>query len=114
MSSERARTGRAVGDGAGAGNGEEGTGDDEFAVDADGGYVHRPDGPPESPDGVGWTLVAVVVLAFLVIPGVIYLRPATPGEFGFGFLVSMLVLPMVPAALLGATAVWSAVRDRGD
>ncbi|QLG64014.1 hypothetical protein HUG12_07050 [Halorarum salinum] len=101
-------------------------GSDANGVDE--GYVHRPEGqwdertdargrPPADDTGeglgrAGWVLVGVVVLAFLVIPGVIYLRPATPGELGFGFLAAMLVLPMLPAALLGATAVWSAVRGR--
>ena len=102
---------------------------DAGTAEGDGGYVHRPDGwdgesgvadDPEADgadEGLGRTgtvLVAVVALAFLVIPGIIYLRPATPGELGFGFLAAMLVLPMVPAALLGATAVWSAVADRSD
>ncbi|QLG27702.1 hypothetical protein HUG10_09115 [Halorarum halophilum] len=96
---------------------------------SDGGYVHRPDdwdgesgvaddpGADGSDEGLGRTgtvLVAVVVLAFLVIPGIIYVRPAAPGELGLGFLTAMLVLPMLPAALLGATAVWSAVADRRD
>ena len=55
----------------------------------------------------GWVLVAVVVVAFLVIPGAIYLRPTIPGEIGLRFLAAMLVLPFLPALLLGATAVWS-------
>ncbi|MFC7096744.1 hypothetical protein [Halobaculum marinum] len=55
----------------------------------------------------GWVLVAVVVVAFLVIPGVIYVRPTIPGEIGLRFLAAMLVLPFLPALLLGVTAVWS-------
>jgi hypothetical protein len=83
-------------------------------ADAHTGYVHRPTGEPsqEAPQPgdfgrAGWVLVAIVVLSFLVIPGIIYLRPATPGNLGFSFFAAMLVLPMVPALLLGLTAVWS-------
>ena len=53
-----------------------------------------------------------VVLAFLVIPGIIYLRPALPGEAGLSFIVAMLVLPLIPAVLLGLTAVWSMRESR--
>ena len=60
----------------------------------------------------GWVLVAVVVLAFLVVPGIIYLRPTAPGELGFRFLAAMLVLPFLPAVLLGLTAVWSLAVGR--
>ncbi|WP_284013266.1 hypothetical protein [Halobaculum litoreum] len=60
----------------------------------------------------GWVLVAVVVVAFLVVPGAIYLRPTIPDEIGLRFLAAMLVLPFLPALLLGATAVWTlAVGD---
>ena len=95
------------------------------------GYVHRPGetddrGPsPETderaplpgpePTGFGdrgWVLVATVVLCFLVVPGVIYLRPALPGEAGLSFIVAMLILPLVPALLLGLTAVWSMRESR--
>ncbi len=58
-------------------------------------------------DWRGWLLVAVVVLSFVVVPVVIVLRPPQiPFEAAF------LALPMVPAVLLGATAVWVAVRGR--
>ena len=71
--------------------------------------------PGSEPDGFGdrgWVLVASVVLAFLVIPGIIYLRPALPGEAGVPFVVAMLILPLVPAVLLGVTAVWSMAASR--
>lgn len=61
---------------------------------------------------VGWALVSVVAVAFLVIPGAIYLFPAAPGRAGVPFLVAMLALPFLPALLLGGVAVWTAVRDR--
>jgi hypothetical protein len=71
--------------------------------------------PAEQSDGLGrrgWVLVGVVVVSTLVVPGIIYLRPATPGTAGLPFLASMLALPMVPALLLGAAALWSvATRD---
>jgi hypothetical protein len=47
-----------------------------------------------------------------VIPGVIYLRPALPGQAGLPFLVAMLILPLVPAVLLGLTAVWAMHASR--
>ena len=91
------------------------------------GYVHRPGRASESEAGPaadadptpdndasadgfgrrGWLLVAAVVLATLVVPGVVYLRPSTPADAGLSFFAAMLVLPLVPALLLGLTAVWS-------
>ncbi|WP_458209610.1 hypothetical protein [Haladaptatus sp. NG-SE-30] len=53
----------------------------------------------------GWILVGVMLFAFVVAPLLIYLRPpALPFKFSY------LVLPLLPAILLGATAVWSAQR----
>ena len=82
----------------------------------DDGYVHTPaeaepsdeQSSADSELGVnGWLLVGVVVTATILVPGVIYAFPAAPGEAGLPFLVAMLVLPFLPAVLLGATAVWS-------
>ena len=96
-------------------------------TDTDGGAVHRTADEP-APEGTtavdevseaaestdsdglgrqGWVLVGVVVLCFLVVPGIIYVRPAMPADAGLSFIVAMLVLPMLPALLLGLTAVWS-------
>jgi len=61
----------------------------------------------------GWLLVAVVVLSGLVVPGVVYLFPALPADAGVPFLAAMLVLPMLPAVLLGLTAVWSMTAAAG-
>ncbi|WP_136589419.1 hypothetical protein [Salinigranum halophilum] len=104
-----------------------------MSSETDDGYVHRPDAgddserpvgdereeraplPGPEPTGFGdrgWVLVATVVLCFLVVPGVIYLRPALPGEAGLSFIVAMLILPLVPAVLLGLTAVWSMRESR--
>ncbi|MFW5918514.1 MAG: hypothetical protein ACOCR0_03420 [Haloferacaceae archaeon] len=98
--------------------------------DQTGGYVHRPrddtggaprsDGSEESVASErsaaaesdsfgarGWILVGSLTLSMLVIPGVIYLYPSAPSDAGLSFFAAMLVLPLVPAVLLGLTAVWS-------
>ena len=53
-----------------------------------------------------WLLVGVVVLCFLVVPAtILVVPPVRPFRFAY------LVLPMIPAFLLGAVAVWSAQRS---
>jgi uncharacterized membrane protein YraQ (UPF0718 family) len=91
---------------------------------ADGGYVHVPEGESggeaptgETPTGEepvadgfgrkGWALTAVLFTCVLVIPGIIYLYPYVAGWFGLPFFATYLALPLVPAVLLGAVAVWS-------
>ncbi len=49
----------------------------------------------------GWLLVAAIVVAFIVVPVVIYVRPP-----GLPFVVAYLVLPLAPAVLLALLAVW--------
>ncbi|RJX51082.1 hypothetical protein [Halonotius pteroides] len=61
----------------------------------------------EEVDRHGWVLVAGVVACFLVVPGLIYLRPAIPAAAGLPFFATFLILPLVPAVLLGLLAVWS-------
>ena len=100
---------------------------------ADGGYVHVPgeggdaeedlrgdaaaSSEPEA-DGFGrkgWVLTAVLFTCVLVIPGIIYVYPYAAGALGFSFFATYLALPLVPAILLGAVAVWSmtaATRDQ--
>ncbi|MFB6108180.1 MAG: hypothetical protein ABEJ82_04965 [Haloplanus sp.] len=87
--------------------------------ESDGGYVHTPGGDadadadsesPADPEPFGpggWVLVGAVVLAVLVIPGLIYLWPAAPTRIGAHFRFFMLVLPFLPALVLGLVAVWS-------
>lgn len=92
------------------------------AGDEDDGYVHRPSGePPRQADtseefGIeGWVLVGMIVLGFLVIPVAILVLPATQGvvrSLGLTLRAAYLALPLVPAFLLGAVAVWSALRSR--
>ena len=55
----------------------------------------------------GWVLVAGIVACFLFVPGLIYLQPATPAAAGLPFFATFLVLPLVPAIILGLLAVWS-------
>ncbi|ADQ66527.1 hypothetical protein C499_02182 [Halogeometricum borinquense DSM 11551] len=82
------------------------------------GYVHRPgsgaghkstrDEPEPAGFGTkGWGLVAVLVLCTLVIPGVIYLDPSVFASVGIPYNIALLVLPLLPAGVLGLTAVWS-------
>ncbi|UPV75087.1 hypothetical protein M0R89_03225 [Halorussus limi] len=82
--------------------------------DPDGRYGEESDAHPAAPvergreewDWRGWVLVGVVVLCFVVVPAtILYLPPVRPFRFAY------LVLPMIPALLLGATAVWSAQRS---
>ena len=77
-------------------------------TDRDDSYDGDPDHPAapvergqEEWDWRGWVLVGVMTLCFLVIPATIWvLPPVRPFRFAY------LVLPMIPALLLGATAVW--------
>ena len=90
---------------AGADDGQrDGTDRPVFAPPADDGFDWR-----------GWALVAVVFVCFLVIPGAILLLPGA-GEFlgslGLSLRDAYLTLPLLPAILLGAVAVWSAVANR--
>jgi len=81
-------------------------------------YVHTPEDEPDvdtaateksdesGDDAEGTVLLVAIVLATLVIPGIIYLYPALLAD-QVPFLVAMLVLPFIPAVLLGVVAVWS-------
>jgi hypothetical protein len=99
--------------------------DGDEAGDGDGGgYVHRPAGSPrphqappseEGFDWRGWLLVGVVVVAFLVVPTAILSLPQAQGlvtSLGLSLRDTYLVLPLIPAFLLGVVAVWAAVRSR--
>lgn len=77
----------------------------------DRGYVYEPGVEPAGPDDRefdwrGWTLVGMIVLAFLVSPAIILFHPPEM----LPFFVAYLVLPLLPAVLLGIVAVWSATR----
>ena len=73
--------------------------------------------PPQNEtfDWRGWILVGVVVFSFLVVPITILFLPHARSlieSFGLTLRAAYLALPMLPALLLGATAVWAAVRSR--
>jgi hypothetical protein len=55
-----------------------------------------------------WLVVGVLALCGLAAPAYIYW--VGPGSFGLGFRDTYLAIPMVPAILLGAVGVWTAVR----
>jgi len=86
------------------------------------GYVHRPSGEPprqaetsEEFGREGWILVGTILLGFLVVPTALLLLPAAQGivrSLGLTLRAAYLTLPLVPAFLLGAIAVWSALRSR--
>ena len=72
-------------------------------------YVHEPDGA--TPGGAsgsdefgrrGWILLAGMLVAFVVVPAIIYVRPP-----GLPYVVAYLVLPLVPAVVLALIAVWA-------
>ncbi|MFC6733503.1 MULTISPECIES: hypothetical protein [unclassified Haladaptatus] len=61
----------------------------------------------------GWILVGVVVVSFLVIPGLILLLPAAEDfvvSLGLSYRDTYLFLPLIPAFLLGTLAVWATTR----
>ncbi|SEW22743.1 hypothetical protein [Natrinema salifodinae] len=89
--------------------------DDEQRADSAAASAGRGDGDLNAPhpatvdrefDWRGWSLVGVIVFAFLVAPATIILFP--PGAEGYRF--ALLILPLAPAALLAITAVWATTR----
>ncbi|WP_267640619.1 hypothetical protein [Haloarchaeobius amylolyticus] len=83
---------------------DDGNDDSRTAGDHGDGVVH-PDAVDREFDYRGWTLVGVIVFAFLVAPIVVYLRPpALP------YWVALLAFPMLPALFLGLMAVWATTR----
>ena len=103
--------GEANGDGTAGSDGEE----DVQRPEKD---VRPHQAPPDEEFGWrGWVLVGVLVVAFLVVPTAILFLPQAQGfiaSLGLTLRDAYLVLPLVPAFLLGATAVWAAVRSRSD
>ncbi len=66
-------------------------------------------------DWRGWLLVGIVVVSFLFVPwSILYIREAqwVLEATGLSWRQAYLTLPMIPALLLGATAIWAAVRSR--
>lgn len=86
---------------------EDGERRDEADGDEDGGVetVH-PAAADREFDWRGWTLVGVILFAFVVAPTTILLVP--PGSEGYRF--ALLILPLAPALVLAVTAVWATTR----
>lgn len=64
-------------------------------------------------DWRGWTLVVAVLFAFVVIPTALYFLPRAQGfvaSLGLSLRDAFLVLPLLPAIVLGALAVWATTR----
>ncbi|WP_336328179.1 hypothetical protein [Halovenus sp. HT40] len=77
----------------------------------------RPKGvePAEEMDWRGWFLVGAVLVCFLVIPVLILFIPQAQsllGSLGLTVRQAYLAMPMIPAILLGITAVWAALRTQ--
>ncbi len=86
-------------------------------------YVHQPrSAQPVQADTTdatfgwhGWLLVGVIILAFLIVPAALLYLPRAQSvvrSIGLTLRDAYLVLPLVPAFLLGGVAVWAAVRAR--
>lgn len=62
----------------------------------------------------GWAVVGVLVVAGIVAPAILYVAGQTGDlqALGLGFKNTYLAVPMVPALLLGAIGIWSALKDR--
>jgi hypothetical protein len=79
----------------------------------------RPEGvePAKEMDWRGWLLVGAVLVCFLVIPVLILFIPQAQsllGTLGLTRRQAYLAMPMVPAILLGITAVWAALRTQAE
>lgn len=94
-------------------------GDDDLRTTA--AYVDEPDGSPSPADGReefgarGWLLVLALFLALVVVPVFILFIPSSRpliASLGLTLRDAYLVLPLVPALVLGALAVWSALGGR--
>jgi hypothetical protein len=84
-------------------------------------YVHDPEGPAGPADGReefglrGWLLVAVLLVALVVVPVFILFIPSSRpliAALGLTLRDAYLVLPLLPALVLGALAVWTALGGR--
>lgn len=62
----------------------------------------------------GWLVVAVLLLAGIVAPALLYWAGQTGDlqSFGLGFKNTYLAVPMVPAILLGSVGIWIALKHR--
>lgn len=77
-----------------------------------GGEIYEPNVETRTEDDFGphgWVLVGMIVVAFVVAPGLILAYPHVLAD-RVPFVVAFLVVPLVPALLLGVIAVWAATR----
>ena len=61
----------------------------------------------------GWVLVGMLFVALVVVPVLLYFVPRVQGltaSLGLGYRDAFLVLPLVPALVLAALAVWATTR----
>lgn len=61
----------------------------------------------------GWVLVGWLVVALVVVPAYLYFYPRageTLSLFGLGYRDTYLFVPLLPALILGALAVWATAR----
>lgn len=78
--------------------------------DTDGMESVHPDAVDREFDWRGWTLVGMIFVAFIVVPGIIFTYPHVGPMFGLTFWDTYLALPMIPALILGVMAVWATTR----
>ena len=62
----------------------------------------------------GWLVVAVLILSGIVAPLLLYWAGQTGDlqALGLGFKNTYLAIPMLPAILLGAIGIWTALKHR--
>ncbi len=70
----------------------------------------HPEAADRTFDWRGWVLVAAIAVCFLAIPAVILAYPYVGQQFGLSFYDTYLALPMIPAVVLAALAVWATTR----
>lgn len=92
------------------------TGGDEDTAQSSADHPPRQAEPiAEDFDWRGWVLVAALVVSFVFVPAALLVLPEAQGvvaSLGLTLRDAYLVLPLVPAFVLGATAVWAALRAR--
>ena len=92
---------------------EEFHGEDDADDDERDAHGAKPRGEDRDFGARGWVLVGMLFLAFGVIPMTIFFLPRAQGvltAIGLGYRDAFLVLPLLPALLLGAMAVWATTR----
>ena len=72
---------------------------------------------PETIDWHGWVLVFVVVVSFVIVPLFVLFLPEMHeliASLGFTMRQAYIAFPMIPAILLGLTAVWATLRSQSN